>query len=66
MLGLILAIVVSGLLMGNGEVFEEGHGLLAYVYLAIVAVHVVGVFRVTCMSCLVVMTGVGGLPEHTA
>jgi len=44
MLGLILAIVVSGLLMGNGEVFEEGHGLLAYVCLAIVGVHVVGVF----------------------
>ncbi|TWU30295.1 cytochrome b/b6 domain-containing protein [Bythopirellula polymerisocia] len=43
MIVLALSIVASGLLMGQGEFFEEAHGVLAYVMLTVVAVHVCGV-----------------------
>lgn len=43
MLALSLGIVATGLLMQAGEFFEEIHGALAYLMLAVVAAHVLGV-----------------------
>lgn len=40
---LVLSIVASGLLMGQGEFFEEAHEVLAYVMLTVVVVHICGV-----------------------